>query len=503
MSTAEKWDQLQTRIAEVDDIQKAAGLLSWDQQTYMPAGGAGARGEQLATLERIAHERFTDPAIGELLDDLADDAAALPAESFRASVWRITRRRYDRAKKLPPDLVAEMARTSARAFESWVKARAASDFSIFEADLTHQVELARRQAEYFGYEDTPYDALLAGYEPNLTSADVDRLFSPLRDRLVPLLDSLRPVLHRVDDSTLRGDLPHDTQIALTEDILGLIGFDFRTGRQDISAHPFTTGIGLGDTRITTAVDPDNLAPALFASIHEGGHGTHDQGIPAELDRTALGVVESLVIAESQSRLWENLVGRSRNFADHLLPRLREYFPAKFDDITADHLYAAGSSVAPDYIRVQADEVTYCLHIFLRYEIERELIEGRLAVADLPERWWQGMHSLLGVEPAEDARGVLQDVHWSYGAIGYFPTYALGTLLSVQLYEAALADDPSIQPALQSADFAPLLAWMRQHVHRHGSAWSAAELVALELDTELSAEPFLDYLEDKYRALYGL
>ncbi len=502
MSTTETWDKLQTRLAEVDDVQKAAGLLSWDQQTYMPAGGAAARGEQLATLERIAHERFTDPAVGELLDSLAGEAAGLPDDSFLASVWRVTRRRYDRATKLSPELVAEMARTSARAFESWVKARAASDFSIFESDLTHQVELARRQADCFGYEDTPYDALLAGYEPGLKSTAVDRLFNPLRERLVPLLDSLRPVLDRVDDSILRSDFPHDAQIALTEDILSLIGFDFENGRQDISPHPFTTGIGLGDTRVTTAVDPDNLAPALFASIHEGGHGTHDQGLPAKLDRTALGATESLVLAESQSRLWENLVGRSRNFAGHLLPRLREHFPDKFHDITADDLYAAGSSVAPDYIRVQADEVTYCLHIFLRYEIERELIEDRLAVTELPERWWQGMRSLLGVEPVEDARGVLQDVHWSYGAIGYFPTYALGTLLSVQLYEVALADDPSIEPGLQEADFAPLLDWMRRHVHRHGATWTAAELVDRELGAELSAVPFLDYLENKYRALYG-
>ena len=503
MSIGGKWNQLQERLAEVDDIGHAIALLGWDQQTYMPGGGAAARGEQTATLERIAHERFTDPAVGALLDDLAADAAALPEDSHRASVWRVTRRRYDRATKLPGDLVAEMARTSARAFDTWVKARAASDFSLFEADLAHQVELARRQAECYGYEDTPYDALLAGYEPGLASADVDRLFSPLRNRLVPLLDSLRPVLDRVDDSVLRSGFAHDDQIALTEDILALIGFDLKNGRQDISAHPFTTSIGLGDTRVTTAVDGHNLGMALYASIHEGGHGTHDQGIPAELHRTAIGVTESLVLAESQSRLWENLVGRSRTFAGHLLPRLRGHFPGEFDGLTADALYAAGSRVAPDYIRVQADEVTYCLHIFLRYEIERELIEDRLAVADLPERWWQGMRSLLGVEPVEDARGVLQDVHWSTGAIGYFPTYALGTLLSVQLYEAALADDPSIQPALKEADFAPLLDWMRRHVHRHGATWTAAELVARELDTELSAVPFLDYLENKYRDLYGL
>ena len=503
MPTTDKWGRLEARLAEVDDIQKAASLLSWDQQTYMPAGGAGARGEQVATLERIAHERFTDPVVGHLLDDLATDADALPEDSLRSSVWRVTRRRHDRAIRLPADLVAKMARTSARAFESWVRARSASDFSIFESDLAQQVELARRQADCYGYEDTPYDALIAGYEPGLTSADVDHLFSPLRERLVPLLDSLRPVLDRVDDSLLRSKHLHDAQIALTENILRLIGFDFKTGRQDVSPHPFTTAIGLGDTRVTTAVDEDNLAMALFASIHEGGHGTHDQGILAELDRTAIGNTESLVLAESQSRLWENLVGRSRNFAGHLLPHLREHFPGKFDGLTADALYAAGSKVEPGYIRVQADEVTYCLHIFLRYEIERELVEGRLAVADLPERWWQGMHSLLGVDPVDDARGVLQDVHWSYGAIGYFPTYALGTLLSVQLYEAALADDASIQTGLQVADFAPLLDWMRRHVHRHGSAWTAAELVARELDTELSAIPFLDYLQNKYRALYGI
>jgi carboxypeptidase Taq len=503
MSNDQKWEQLAERLAEIDDLGHAIALLGWDQQTYMPAGGAAARGEHMATIERVIHQRFTDPAVGQLLEDLAADADALSEDSHRASVWRVTRRRYDRATKLPEDLVAEMARTSARAFDTWVKARAASDFSMFEADLTRQVELAREQADHYGYEETPYDALLAGYEPNLTSADVDRLFNPLRDRLVPLLDSLRPVLDRVNDDALRGDLPHDAQIALTEDILPLLGFDLQNGRQDISAHPFTTSIGGGDTRVTTAVDPNNLAMALYASIHECGHGTHDQGIAPELNRTALGETESLVLAESQSRLWENLVGRSRRFADHLLPYLRKHFPGKFGSVDADTLYAAGSYVEPGYIRVQADEVTYSLHIFLRYEIERELIEGRLAVADLPERWWQGMKSLLGVDPVDDARGVLQDVHWSSGAIGYFPTYALGTLLSVQLYEAALADDASIQPALEAADFAPLLAWMRQHVHRHGATWSAAELVERELDAELSAGPFLDYLEDKYRALYDL
>ena len=503
MSIDQQWDQLAERLAEIDDLGHSVALLGWDQQTYMPPGGAAARGEQMATLERVIHQRFTDPVVGGLLDDLAAEAAALPDDSHRASVWRVTRRRYDRATKLPEDLVAEMARTSARAFDTWVKARAANDFAMFEADLTRQVELARQQADHYGYEDTPYDALLAGYEPNLTSADVDRLFSPLRDRLVPLLDSLRPVLDRVNDDALRGDFPHDAQIALTEDIVALVGFDFETGRQDLAAHPFTTSIGQGDTRVTTAVDPRNIAPALYASIHEAGHGTHDQGIPAELSRTAVGQVESLVIAESQSRLWENLVGRSRTFAGHLLPRLGKYFPGRFDSVDADALYAAGSLVEPGYIRVQADEVTYSLHIFLRYEIERELIEGRLAVADLPERWWEGMKSLLGVAPTTDADGVLQDVHWSTGAIGYFPTYALGTLLSVQLYEAALADDASIGPALETADFAPLLDWMRQHVHRHGATWSAAELVDRELGVELSADPFLGYLENKYRALYNL
>jgi len=503
MSIDQQWDQLTERFAEIDDLGHTVALLGWDQQTYMPAGGAAARGEQMATLERILHQRFTDPAIGQLLDDLAADAAALPDDSHRASVWRVVRRRYDRTTKLPEELVAEMARTSARSFDTWVKARAANDFAMFEDDLTRQVELARQQADHFGYEATPYDALLAGYEPNLTSADVDRLFNPLRDRLVPLLDSLRPVLDRVNDDALRGDLPHDAQIALTEDVVALVGFDLATGRQDLAAHPFTTSIGQGDTRVTTAVDPGNLAPALYASIHEAGHGTHDQGIPDELRRTALGQVESLIIAESQSRLWENLVGRSRLFADDLLPRLGKYFPGKFDSVDADALYAAGSCVEPGYIRVQADEVTYSLHIFLRYEIERELIEGSLAVADLPERWWEGMKSLLGVEPTTDADGVLQDVHWSTGAIGYFPTYALGTLLSVQLYEAALADDAAIQPALEAADFVPLLAWMQQHVHRHGAAWSAAELVERELGAELSAGPFLDYLEHKYHALYKL
>lgn len=503
MQLNDKWNALQTRLAEVDDIQKAATLLSWDQQTYMPPAGAKARGEQLATLERLGHERFTDPTIGRLLEDLAHEATILPANSIKAATWRVTRRRYDRATKLPADLVAEMARTSARAFDSWVKARAESNFSIFEKDLAKQVELARRQADLYGYDETPYDALLAGYEPGLTSHDVDLLFDPLRTRLVPLLGRLQPVLDRVDDSILKKHFPHAEQIALTEDILRLIGFDFASGRQDISPHPFTTSIGQGDTRVTTAVNEHDLALALFASIHEGGHGTHDQGIPTDIARTALGVTESLVLAESQSRLWENLIGRSMTFAEHLLPYLRTRFPDPFRDVSAEALYAAGSRVEPGYIRVQADEVTYCLHIFLRYEIERELVENQLSVAELPERWWDGMKELLDLDPVEDARGVLQDVHWSYGAIGYFPTYALGTMLAVQLFEAAIAADTTISPGLKEANFVPLLSWMRNHVHRYGSIWTASELINRELGSKLSPNPFLNYLEQKYRGLYDI
>ena len=490
---------LAARAAELADLGYVLSLLYWDQRTQMPAGGLAARGHQIATIESLIHERTVSPEYGALLQAATEAGNGRGKDA--AAGFRVARRRRRRAMRLPGEFVAELARAASESVGVWSRARAESDFAAFAPNLERLVELQRRKAEYLGYEDDPYDALVDLYEPGMKTARINDLFAPLRRRLSELLERIRPGLEPDPRTVLHGEFDPARQVALTRSVIEELGYDFERGRQDLTVHPFAVAVGAGDVRVTLRTEDDYLGMAVFASIHEAGHAMHSQGVPAALSRTALADCESLVVCESQSRLWENLVGRSRPYCDRLLAHLRRHFPERFDAVTPDRLYRDVNRVRAGHIRVEADELHYNLHVILRFEIERELLAGRLPVADVPDRWAELSRELLGVTPPDDARGCLQDVHWSQAAMGYFPTYTLGNLLAAQLFRAALDSDPGIESDWRNGQYARLLDWMREHVHRHGSKWNATQLAREELGQELTAGPLLEYLERKFEALY--
>ena len=495
-------DHLKSRMAEVSDLKAAAALLSWDQQTCMPRAGAPARAEQIATLEKLAHGRFVTEEVGAWLEGAAAETRALAYESDDASLVRLTRRDYDKARRIPPALVEELARQTSLGMEVWVKARSQSDFSLFQGALQTLVDLQRKLADCLGYRERRYDALLDQYEPGMQSADLDRLFADLKRGLVPLVQEISRKLDSVQDEVLRQRFPIDKQTAFGLELAQEMGFDLGAGRQDESVHPFCTSFSNRDVRITTRFDERFLPSALFGTLHETGHALYEQGVSTALERTPLSGGTSLGIHESQSRMWENLVGRSRGFWKFAYPRLQRTFPRELAGCSLEDFYRAINRVEPSLIRVEADEVTYNLHIMLRYELEVQLVDDSLPVADLPEAWNGKMRDYLGITPPNDALGVLQDVHWSHGLFGYFPTYSLGNLISVQLYDRASREVPGIPADLERGEFSPLLGWLRERVHRHGRKFMPAELVRRVTGEELRAEPFVSYLKAKYGEIYN-
>jgi carboxypeptidase Taq len=496
-------ETLKGRLAQISDLENAAAVLSWDQQTYMPPGGAAARAEQLGTLAELSHQLFTAAATGELIERAAGETAGAGSDSDDAALVRVTRRDYERAVKLPADLVAEMARVRTLAQDAWAKARAASDFPAFAPWLAKNLELSRRAAECWGYQDRLYDALLDGYEPGMTTAQVEAILTELRPGLVSLVQAIVERGAPIDDSALRRDYEVGRQRAFSERMARTLGYDFQRGRQDIAAHPFCTTFAVDDVRITTRFDPHFLAQGLLATVHETGHGMYEQGSPPELDRTPLRGGASMGVHESQSRLWENLVCRGRPIWQHFFPLLQETFPGQLADTDVDRFVRALCKVTPSLIRVEADEVTYNLHILLRFELENDLLEGRLAVADAPAAWNTKMQEYLGLTPPDDARGVLQDIHWSIGIFGYFPTYTLGNLLAAQLWARATTDLPDLADRLAQGDCAPLLAWLREKIHRHGRKLLPNDLIQRTTGEALTPRHFLAYLTEKYSALYQL
>jgi len=495
-------EDLRAHLAPVEDLKAAAAVLTWDQKTYMPDGGAEARAQQLSTLQSTAHERFVAEETGTLLNraaDAIDDPDPLDPD---AALVRVTRRDYKRAVRVPSSLVAELSKAKSEAQQAWTQARQNDDFSQFAPHLERLVELSVKKAEAIGYEDEPYDALLTEYEPGRTTTEVASLFDTLRDDLVPLVDTIDDA-PQVDNSILRGTYPEAAQREFGRSVIEDFGYDFDRGRQDVSAHPFTTSFSANDVRLTTRYDEANVASALFSTIHEAGHGLYEQGIDPSLDRTPLGDATSLSIHESQARLWENHVGRSRPFWRHYLPHLRDAFPDALGNAALDPFYRAINRVEPSLIRVEADEVTYNLHVMLRFELERGLIDGSVSVNELPERWNDAMNEYLGVVPDTDANGVLQDVHWSQGAFGYFPTYTLGTLTAAQFLEAIQDDLSDLSEQIADGHFAPLLDWLRTHIHQHGRILTAPDLLARTTDASLSADPWLRYVRDKFGAIYDL
>ncbi|HRC43925.1 MAG TPA: carboxypeptidase M32 [Nitrospira sp.] len=506
MKTLATLDSLTTRLLEIRRIQSAAAVLSWDQETYMPAGGGAARAEQIATLEGLAHHRLVSAEIETLLTEWIDPATGQAADSWdepSRSLLRETWRDFSRAKKLPSDFVIRLSRECSLAQQAWVTAREESRFSKFLPSLKIILGLKRDEARYLGYRNSPYDALLDTYEPGATIAQLAPLFTQLRERLVPLLRRVQASHVTIDDRCLHQSFDQSKQVEFGRLVLTAMGYNFERGRLDLSAHPFTTSFHPTDVRITTRVFEKDLPSCLFSCIHEGGHGLYDQGLDPRYYGSPLGESVSLGFHESQSRLWENCVGRSRAFWHCFYPMLQHTFPQQLADVPLDRFYAAINRATPSLIRVEADELTYNLHIMLRVEIEQALIEGRAEPDDLPGLWNEKIQSYLGIVPERDAEGVLQDVHWSMGAFGYFPTYTLGNLYSVQFFEQATLDLPQLEEDMRAGHLLPLRRWLEQKIHRWGRMFTPDHLARRVTGSGVNPEPFLRYLETKYAELYRL
>ena len=498
----ENYAALLSRLKEIGHLQTAGAVLGWDQQCYMPPGGGAERAEEFAVLGKIAHEMFTSGATQKLLNGAEKEAASLAPHSDEALTVRVVRRNFDQASKLPTSLVAEMGKATALAHEVWVTARAESNWAHFAPTLEHLIDLTRQTADYLGHDGRRYDALLDQYEPGMKTSEVERVFDELRPGLVELVQAIKNA-PPIDESVLRRDFDEETQIRFGEMVARKMGFDFTRGRQDKAVHPFCTSFGRDDVRITTRTDRNWLPCALMGTIHETGHGLYEQGFDPKDNNTPLSGAASLGFHESQSRLWENMVGRSRAFWEANFPQLQREFAPVLDDVDIHNFYRAINKVEPSLIRVEADEVTYNLHIMLRFDLEKRLIDGDLQVADVPEAWNETMQSYLGITPPDDAQGCLQDVHWSSAIFGYFPTYALGTLLSAQLYDKAVSDNPQITSDLLVGEFGSLLAWLRENVHAQGRRYLPAELVQKVCGEPAQSRSYLRYLNNKFRELYGI
>jgi carboxypeptidase Taq len=492
------YDALLDRVRRWNTVGSAAGVLGWDQQVMMPEGGTPARSKQLSTLSSIRHDMVTDEETSDLLDELAD--ADLTDE--RAAVVREVRRDYERADAVPVDLVEEISETGTEALQAWEEAKAEDDFDEFAPHLEKHVELKREYAEHIDPDRDPYEVLFEEFEPCLSMDRAESILTELRETLVPMIDAIRESDADLAVDTFEGSFPEDEQEALARETLELVGYDFDRGRLDVSSHPFTAGNQF-DCRVTTRFDESDPLGAIGSTVHEFGHAQYNLGLPQEHFGTPLGESRDLSVHESQSRLWENHVGRSRAFWELFLPTFQEYFP-ETDDATVEDAYQAFNQVHEDnLIRVEADELTYHLHIVVRFEIERDLVRGDLAVEDVPEVWNDKYEEYLGIRPDNDAEGCLQDIHWSHGNFGYFPTYSLGSVMAAQLFEAAEAEIDDLDDKIAAGEFDDLREWLGENVHQHGSRYETNELVERATGEEFSADAFTDYVEEKYGELYGI
>jgi carboxypeptidase Taq len=500
---ADALQRLKAILAEVTDLHRAGAVLDWDQETYMPPGGVHNRAEQLSTLSEVAHRRFTTDEVGRLLDEAEAATASSAFDSDDASLVRVTRRDYDRARKLPSELVAEIAHASASARPHWQKARREAKFALFAPYLEKNIELNKRVAEALGYKKRAYDALLDRTEPGLTTDQLEAIFDELKAAIVPLVADIKRHADVIDDRVLHRGFDPDQQVRYALETVTKLGYDLERGRQDISTHPFSTAFGPGDVRITTRVSRDFFNECLFGSIHEAGHGMYFQGIGRNLDRTPLWDGASPGVHESQSRLWENLVGRSLPFWHHFFPSLRKTFPEPLKGVDAEAFYRAVNKSYPSFIRVEADEVTYNLHILLRFELENDMLEGKLKVADLPEAWNELFKSYVGLDVPNDREGVLQDIHWSFVGFAEFPGYTLGNIIGAQLMEKIRSELTDLDDQMERGEFGALLGWLQEHVYRHGRKFTPDELLERETGRPLTPKPWIAYVRKKYGALYGL
>jgi carboxypeptidase Taq len=497
-----RFRDLRARLGNFHSLWTAAGLLDWDQEVMMPRGGGEARALQSGAVRRAAHEILACDETGRLVSELAGPAAEAPADSDDAALWRWAEREYRRRRRQPASLVEEIGAHCSRAQEVWVEARAKSDFALFRPELERMIELKRRQAEVLGDFADPYDAWLEEYEPGMTTAGIEKLFADLKPGLVELVSAVAARAGAVRFPAMPGSFPIDRQRVFGEEVARAMGFDFERGRLDVSAHPFSEAISPDDVRLTTRYRDDLPFSALFGVMHEAGHGLYEQGVDASLKHGPLCGGATMAVHESQSRLWENQVGRSRVFWKRFLPRFQELFP-QAKSLSGEDMYRLVNRVERSFIRVEADELTYSLHVMLRFDLERALVSGRVRAGELPEAWAAKSREYFGVVPPDDARGVLQDVHWASGLLGYFPTYAIGNMISVQLHEAAVKARPDITARMETGDFSLLLGWLRENVHRHGRKFGAEEIVRRATGSPISAAPYLRYLGAKYGELYGL
>ncbi len=499
---SEKMQQLVNLFAELADLGGISALMEWDQQVYMPRGGAEERGQQSALIGKLMHEKLTSDEVGKLIADLEAEVGDLNADTDEARMVKVTKRRYEKQTKVPLDQLMAFIQATTLAHEAWVEAKNKSDFSIFQPHLQKIVDMRIEYARLFAPYDHIYDPLLDDFEPGMKTADVRQIFDALRPQQVELLQAIAEK-EPPDNSFIRQYYKEDFQEIVGRYVISRFGYDWNRGRLDVTMHPFTTKFGQGDVRITTRYLKDDGGSALFSTMHEAGHAMYEQGIAAKYRRHPLGGTASLAIHESQSRLWENLVGRSREFWTFFFPSMQMLFPEYLGNLSMEDFYRGINKVEPSLVRVEADEATYNMHIMLRLEIEMGLMEGSLAVKDLPEIWNSKMQDYLGVTPPNDALGVLQDVHWSGGMIGYFPTYALGNLASVQLWEKMVAENPNIPDEIAQGKFDTILGWMNEHIHQYGAKYEPQELMVKATGSKLSPEPYIHYLKTKYGEIYGL
>jgi len=493
---------LRERIAIITDLESAASLLNWDQLTIMPTAGGPLRAHQIKTVETLAHELFVDAATERLLSAAEDEVAAGAGEDIDKALVRVARRDFDRFSRIPAELVGEIAKASADGYAVWTSARAANDFSAFLPSLERNIELRLRYIDCFEPAATPYDVLVEDYEEGLTSEDITRVFDGLKPELRTLVGRVVERSDLVSDELLHKRYPIEGQDALGRWTLGKLGYDPRNWRLDLTVHPFQQSIGVTDIRLTTRYNEEDVSDSLLSTIHEFGHGIYERQIDPSLSRTLLATGCSMTLHESQSRFWENLVGRSSEFTEFIFPEFARLFPEQCNGSSPRDLYRALNKMQPSFVRVEADELTYGFHIIIRYELEREIIEGRMNARDLPEAWNALYKQYLGVDVPNDRVGVLQDVHWSAGSFGYFPTYFLGSILAAQIWKRMTGDLPQSRDLIRQGDFGPIRDWQAQHLHRFGRMYTPKETVQMVAGEPLDPAPYLAYMTAKVNSLYG-
>lgn len=495
--------ELKTRLIEIKAIESVVELLSWDQNVYMPLGGAATRAQQMAVLAQLAHEKFTDPVIGNLLEKLHAYQTSLPSDSDNAALIRVTQRLYDKAIRIPADFQAKLYTHFAQSYQVWTEVRPANDFAVVQPYLEKTLELSREYANFFPGYDHIADPLIDIEDQEMNVATIRILFAELREQLVPMIKAIaeQPV---PDNACLYQRFPETPQLVFGLEVIKKFGFDFERGRRDLSPHPFSTEFAIGDVRITTRVKEYDLSDAFFSTLHEAGHALYAQGIQPEFEGTPLAKSASTGISESQARLWENIVGRSRGFWSYFYPQLQATFPDQLSPVPLDTFYRAINKVQPSLIRTDADEVTYNLHVIMRFDFELQLLEGKLAVRDLPEAWRERFKADFGIAPPDDRDGVLQDAHWFDGFIGgQFQGYTIGNILSAQFLDAVLKAHPEIPNQIENGQFDTLHNWLKENIYRHGCKYTPSELIARVTGTSLTIEPYIRYLRTKYSGLYQL